>query len=238
VFILLIRVAGDNMQFSLRSSSFDLEEITRGDPVSIYLVIPPEKLETHGAMIRLWVGAFMSAIVKRRRKVKTKTLFILDEAAQLGTFPQLRQAITLLRGYGVQTWSFWQDLSQLQNLYPNDWETMFNNSHVTQSFGATNLRLARIIVSLMGGIHTPEEILELDSDEMALLMAGDQAVIAQKPNYLTDPIFKGMFDKNPYYVAADKKAFKPQNPQRKYVRPKRIPRWKLEQMEPNKKPIL
>jgi len=69
-------------------------------------------------------------------------------------------------------------------------------------------------------------------------MAGDESVIAQKPNYLTDPVFKGMFDKNPYYVAADKKAFKPQSPQRKYVRPKRIPQWHLEKMESNKKPIL
>lgn len=230
-------LAGDKMQHSVRNSSFELDEITRGDPVSIYLVIPPEKLETHGAIIRLWVGAFMSAIVKRRRKVKTKTLFILDEASQLGTFPQLRQAITLLRGYGVQTWSFWQDLSQLRNLYPYDWETMFNNSHVVQSFGATNLRLARTIASLVG-VHTPEEILELDSDEMALLMAGDVSVIAQKPNYLTDPIFKGMFDKNPYYVAADKNAIKPQKPQREYVRPRRQPSNQSSNEENNRKPIL
>jgi len=215
----LAYIAGERVQSSLTSSSFDLEDITRGEPISIYLVVPPEKLETHGALIRLWVGTFMSAIVKRRQKVKNKTLFILDEAAQLGTFPHLRRAITLLRGYGVQTWSFWQDLSQLKSLYPHDWETMFNNSHVTQAFGTTNLRLAKSIFSLMGGEHTPEEILEMDSDEMALLMAGDKMVMAQKPNYLTDPCFKGLFDDNPYYIEQDLEAIAPQHPQRVYQRP-------------------
>lgn len=108
---------------------------------------------------------------------------------------------------------------------------LFSHSKVSKFFsqkahenhvinGATNLRLARTIVGIMG-VHSPEEILELDADEMALLMAGDESVIAQKPNYLTDPIYKGMFDRNPYYVAADKKAIKPQNPQRNYIRPKR-----------------
>ena len=45
------------------------------------------------------------------------------EAAQLGTLGALRQAVTLLRGYGLQVWSFWQDLSQVRNLYPQDWQT-------------------------------------------------------------------------------------------------------------------
>ena len=43
---------------------------------------------------------------------------LIDEAAQLGTLDELRSAITLMRGYGVKGWSFWQDLSQLQRIYP------------------------------------------------------------------------------------------------------------------------
>src|SRR3546814_14619691 len=51
--------------------------------------------------------------MRRRARPEASTLFVLDEAAQLGTFNELRQAVTLLRGYGLQTWSFWQDASQL-----------------------------------------------------------------------------------------------------------------------------
>ena len=130
----------------------------------------------------------------------------------------MRQAITLLRGYGVQLWTFWQDLSQLKHLYPNDWETIFNNSHVLQSFGITNHLLARTISNLMG-VLTPKELLELDADEMALMMAGDETVIAQRPNYLSDPSFEGLYDDNPFYVSADKEKIKPQYSQRKYIRP-------------------
>ena len=76
---------------------------------------------------------------------ENSTLMLLDEAAQLGTLPQLRQAITLLRGYGVRVWSFWQDLSQLINLYPNDVITSY-------SIHYTKLYEKKILLSLSGRV--------------------------------------------------------------------------------------
>ena len=108
-------------------------------------------------------------------------MLVLDEAAQLGELPQLRQAVTLLRGYGVRTWSFWQDISQLENLYPVDWRTIVNNCRVVQAFGMANLAAAETIRAI-SGFRTAIEILDLDADEMLLLAAGDEAVIAQRPN--------------------------------------------------------
>ncbi|MEI6539066.1 MAG: TraM recognition domain-containing protein [Planctomycetota bacterium] len=40
-------------------------------------------------------------------------MFILDECAQLGTVPLLEQAVTLLRGYGLQVWTFWLILTHI-----------------------------------------------------------------------------------------------------------------------------
>lgn len=134
---------GASAQTSVQTSSIDLGGITRGDPVSIYIVIPPEKLESHGKLLRLWIGVLMGAITRRTQRPELPTLFILDEAAQLGPLKQLRQAITLLRGYGLRTWSFWQDLSQLKMLYPGDWQTMVNNCEVLQAFGFANAGVAR-----------------------------------------------------------------------------------------------
>lgn len=71
---------------------------TRGDPMTIYIVVPPHMLVSHGRLLRLWVGSLMTAIMRRRARPPLSTLFILDEAAQLGTFNELRQAVTLLRG--------------------------------------------------------------------------------------------------------------------------------------------
>lgn len=179
-------------------SSFSLDAVTRGDPLSIYVVLPPHMLESHGRLLRLWVSALIAAVTRRRGRPEKSTLFILDEAAQLGTLPQLRQAITLLRGYGLQTWSFWQDRSQLVRLYPDDWHTMINNCRVLQCFGLLNMNAARDVASLTG-FDDPESVLDLKPDEMVLQLAGDEAVIARLPNYLTDPPFVGMFDDNPFY---------------------------------------
>jgi len=212
---------GDLVEDATNTSSFDLDAVTRGDALSIYLVIPPDKLESHRNLLRVWIGSLMSALMRRRAPPPHRTLFILDEAAQLGSLQQLRQAITLMRGYGLQTWSFWQDLSQLRNLYPTDWETMYNNCRVHQSFGFTNLSAARSAADLVG-FYDALEVLQLDVDEMILGIAGDEAVIARKANYLTDPAFRGVYAENPFYKEAGERVPRPRRPQRRYIRPQSV----------------
>lgn len=192
---------GPMIEAATARTSFDLDAVTRGDPLSIYIVLPPHMMESHGRLLRLWVMALMSLITRRRGKPRQSTLFIIDEAAQLGTLPQLRQAVTLLRGYGLQCWSLWQDVSQLRLLYPRDWETMVNNCRVIQCFGALNLMAAESMAKLTG-FGSPEAVLDLEADEMLLQIAGEAAKRARKPDYLTDPAFQGQFDLNPYHDPA------------------------------------
>ena len=52
------RAGGGN---ALRASSFRLQDVYDGRPLSIYIVIPPEKLESHKALLRLWVGTLLTA---------------------------------------------------------------------------------------------------------------------------------------------------------------------------------
>lgn len=187
---------------TLKNSTIDLNSVTQGEPLSIYIIIPPEKLESHGKLLRLWIGVLMNAITKRRQRPSLPTLFILDEAAQLGPLKQLRQAITLLRGYGLRTWSFWQDLSQLKMLYPQDWQTMINNCEVLQAFGFANAAVARDGAQLTG-YQDWQALQDLEAEEMVLALAGDEPVIARKPNYLFDPAFSGQFDENTFYADPD-----------------------------------
>lgn len=185
----------------VRETSFDLGKVTRGDPLSIYLVLPPHNLDSHGRLLRLWVHTLITLISSRNGRPEKSTLFVLDEAAQLGTFDSLRRAITLMRGYGLQTWSFWQDASQLQHLYPNDWPSMVNNCRSVQCFGANTMLAARSMSALVG-YQAPEQLLELEDNEMLLQLSGDLPVLARLPNYRTDPVFAGMFDPNPFHDAA------------------------------------
>jgi type IV secretion system protein VirD4 len=169
-----------------------------GAPLTIYIVLPPHMLGSHGRFLRLWISALMSLVMRRRRRPEKSTLFILDEAAQLGPLDELRTAVTLMRGYGLQTWTFWQDLSQLRILYPQDWQTMLNNCAVLQAFGANNLRAATDVADMFGALDG-RGFLMLEADEMLLQIAGDEAVVAARPNYLRDPPFEGLFDKNPFF---------------------------------------
>ena len=183
------------------TSSFSLQELVDGAPLSIYIVIPPEKLEAFGNLLKVWLSVMIAALTHRRRKPKRPTLFILDEAAQLGTMPQLRQAVTLLRGYGVRVWSFWQDLSQVVGLYPDTWQTLLNNCHVQQFFGQVT-RLGAQQTYEITGLGSPEYLQTLEPSEMVLSLLGDQPVIARVPSYLHDPPFAGRYDKNPFYQDA------------------------------------
>ena len=207
---------GDQVQHVLEASTFNIDDITTGQALSIYLVVPPHMLESHGRLLRLWIGALLAAIARRRERPAHSTLLMLDEAAQLGPLAQLRQAMTLLRGYGVQTWSFWQDVSQLQQLYPLDWKTMVNNCRVLQCFGALNGVSAQDMADLTG-FRDRDAVLDLRNDEMLLQIAGDNAVIARLPNYLSDPVFAEQADPNPYYQRTQLAA-RPSTPQRLYRR--------------------
>jgi type IV secretion system protein VirD4 len=213
-------IRGPLVQRAVEKSTFSLDDVTRGAPLAIYIVLPPSMLESHGRLLRLWISVLIAAILRRRRRPDLSTLFILDEAAQLGALSQLRQALTLLRGYGLQTWSFWQDATQLHQLYPTDWQTMVNNCRVLQAFGANN-RVAAQSMSDLVGFDGADNVLDLGPDEMLLQIAGDEAIVAKRPDYRNDPAFAGMFDANPLYDATLDPLPPPRPPLRFYLRPHR-----------------
>ncbi len=182
---------------TLDESSFLLQDVMSGQPISVYLIIPPDKLKSHKALLRLWIGVIMKAITSRKVMPRSRTLFVIDECAQLGNFPFLESAITLCRGYGLQTWTFWQDLSQLKQLYKIGWPSIINNCGILQCFGANNFQVARELAKLIGIEH--DDIRQLTRDEQIVVIDG-QPNKCLKYNYRRDDEFSGMHDENPYYA--------------------------------------
>lgn len=191
-------VNSDSALRSLSKSTISLDAVRRGDPMTIYIVIPPDKLESHGALLRLWVGALMLTVMGRKRRPKRSTLFLLDECAQLGEFGPLRQSMTLLRGYGLQVWPFFQDLSQLQRLYPKDWRTIFNNAGVFQLFGVANHLMAKESSDLIGDIDA-DMLRAMAKDRQIIAVSNEKALAARLPDYLRDAPFAGHWDANPMF---------------------------------------
>jgi type IV secretion system protein VirD4 len=181
----------------LGPSTIDLAEIVAGRPLTVYLVIPPEKLKSHRSLLRLWVGTLLTAIMRRRVVPEHRTLFVLDEAAQLGPFEPLLTAATLLRGYGLQLITIWQDLSQIKSRYPQDWMTVLNNSGALLAFGFSHYGMAKEWGDLMG--MSPDRLMQMGDGDAVLSVRGEGTQPVKRMNYLRDAMFRGLADPNPLF---------------------------------------
>jgi type IV secretion system protein VirD4 len=192
-------LCSDPVEAAMNASTFRLMDVYEGKPLTIYIIIPPDKLEALRSLLCLWVGTLLVTVSRRPQIPRQRTLFLLDECGQLGAdFTALRQAITLLRGSGLQVWSFWQDLSQLRRLYPDDWQTIISNCGVLQLFGIHNHLTARDWGELLG--KPPAELLRLAPEQALVSLPGQGAGTYRRPDYLADPMFAGLFDPNPRFA--------------------------------------
>jgi type IV secretion system protein VirD4 len=188
----------DAVRKAMSDSTFDLGDLVRGAAVDLFLILPPDKLRSHRAVLRLWLGVILTALVRRPSIPAQRTLILLDEAAQLGPLDVLRQAATLLRGFGVQLWTFWQDLSQLRRLYPEDWRTIVNNARVLQAFGVANGLMATECAAVLG--CKPRDLIRLGSGGQIMLTPRRPPRRLDRLDYLRDRCFQGLFAPNRRYA--------------------------------------
>ncbi|MDT7858196.1 type IV secretory system conjugative DNA transfer family protein [Rubrivirga sp. S365] len=147
----------------LRGSTFDPAALRPGHgssgdgrPLSVYLLLPPDRLDAFSRWLRLTVATTITALAKLgplqggAPPPERRALFLLDEFAQLGPMPPVRRAFSLMAGYGVQVWPFLQDLGQLRRLYPKDWESFVANSDAIQAFGTTDQFTAEYLSKMAG----------------------------------------------------------------------------------------
>lgn len=140
----------DRMNLSMRSSSFKFEDL-KSKPMTIYLVLPADRLNTFGRWLRLLV---QQAITVNARNIETKPekpiLFILDEFAALGKLTMVEQAFGLMAGYGMQLWGIVQDLNQLEKIYDKGWQSFVSNAGMINYFGSSDKMTAEYFSSLCG----------------------------------------------------------------------------------------
>jgi type IV secretion system protein VirD4 len=90
--------------------------------------------------------------------------------------------------------TFWQDLSQLKLLYPQDWPTILNNSGVLALFGLTRWMLRE-----WGEVLGDAGMLGRLGRDEALVCLADGYHVVRRLDYLRDPMFAGLFDPNPRF---------------------------------------
>jgi type IV secretion system protein VirD4 len=174
------------------TTSFDLDTLITGAPMTLYITVPPARMNAFRPLLRCWLNGLLNAFTQRQTAPAQNTLILCDEAASLGRSEALLTAATLLRGWGVQLWTYWQSPAQLE-MYGADARTLVDNAGVVQCFGAHNLRAAREFAELIGGVDA-ETVLDLAADEQIVLMESRRPQRMRRIRYFEDPIYAGQYD--------------------------------------------
>jgi type IV secretion system protein VirD4 len=190
--------ASDAVKASL-ADGLDPLAVADGSPLTVYLVMPPDKLHSHAALLRLWIASLMGHITQRRTRPERRTLFVIDEAAQLGPLPQLRTAVTLARGYGLRAIIVLQSPAQLRATFESDWEVFLENCGVVMTFGVDRPGMAQTMASWLGDI-APETLARLQSTQLAVRQGDAQTVVLGRIDMLKDRPFKDRLGANPMFA--------------------------------------
>ncbi|PZR93605.1 MAG: hypothetical protein DLM68_00805 [Hyphomicrobiales bacterium] len=133
---------------ALEVSDFSLSELKQ-TTATIYLVLPPQYLDQHGRFLRLFVNLALQE-VGQGKKQKHPVLMVLDEFYALGRMQQIAKAAGQLAGYGVKLWPIVQNVGQLEELYPDNWETFLGNAGMWQVFAVNDQITARYLSERLG----------------------------------------------------------------------------------------
>ena len=191
--------------------------------VTVFLVLPPDRLSTYSRWLRLLVSQSLLDMARDPAKPAVPVLYLLDEFAALGHLAPVERAMGLMAGYGVQLWPILQDVHQLRATYGQRAGTFLSNAGVLQVFGVNDHDSARLVSDLLGqetvvfqtmaraldsektGISysqqhtarpllTPDEVRNLPAQGQLLFLAGQRPIVAGKLAYYADPEFRGQYD--------------------------------------------
>ncbi len=133
----------------MSSSSFSFSDL-KTSRTTVYVIVPPDRLDISRRWLRLMVASALDALIRTPGLPAHRVLFLLDEFPALGPMPPLERAVSLARGYGGTCWLLAQDLSQLRALYPVSWSSFVANAGVVQAFGTSDLETATYLSAMLG----------------------------------------------------------------------------------------
>ncbi len=131
---------------STKQSSFNPADLLSKGKMAVYLVLPPEHMRAQSALLRLWIGSMLRAVVKGGLQEKTKVHFILDEAASLGHM----DAVDKYRGYGVRLQFYYQSLGQLKKCWQEGADQTLLSNTTQVFFGVNDQQTAEYISARLG----------------------------------------------------------------------------------------
>ena len=66
------------------TTTMDLDAFVAGEPMSLYLIVPPFKLNAYRPLLRLWLTGLILLLTPRKQRPQERTLMLCDEVGTLG----------------------------------------------------------------------------------------------------------------------------------------------------------
>jgi len=156
---------------------FDISRV-RKDRMSIYLGVPPGKLEDARLLMNLFFSQLISINTKELPKdnpeLKYPCLLVLDEFPALGKIGILAKAVGYISGYNLRLLPIMQSLSQLDSVYgENDARTFLSNHALQVIFTPDEQRDAKHYSEKLG-TYTVKSTVETQSRPRGIFMSGNQ----------------------------------------------------------------
>src|SRR5207248_4934970 len=118
--------------------------------MTVYIVIPPDKLVVWAGLMRLWLGSLLRIITRGVPTEKNPVLFMVDECAHIGQMQALEDAVTLMRGMGIRMWLFFQSIEQLKKCFGDNAGTVLDNLATQQYMSITSYETAEAMSKRIG----------------------------------------------------------------------------------------
>lgn len=134
------------------TSDFSFTEL-KTSIVTVYISVPPEYLDTYYPAIRVLVGLAIAETSRTKSDKSHRTIFMLDEFANLGRLAPAEAAISIARSAGIQLCMFVQDISQFKRVYGDAWASFAANCDTKVFFGVNDIAEAKRLSETIG-IHT------------------------------------------------------------------------------------
>jgi type IV secretion system protein VirD4 len=122
----------------------------RSGRMTVYLIVPANRLVIWAGLQRLWLGSILRIITRGVPTEKNPVLFMVDECAHIGRMQALEDAVTLMRGMGIRLWLFFQSIDQLNKCFGDRASTVLDNLATQQYFCINSYETAEILSKRIG----------------------------------------------------------------------------------------
>jgi type IV secretion system protein VirD4 len=134
---------------TMASSDFRFADLKEAK-ATVFLVLPPERLDAYSRWLRLMVAQAIHDLARSPARPAAPVLFLLDEFAALGRLEPVERAFGLMAGYGLQLWPILQDMHQLWSTYGERAGTFVSNAGIVQIFNVADVETASWVSKSIG----------------------------------------------------------------------------------------